>query len=146
MYFAPSYCRKKGIIFECISNDLIEFHLVFCFDKCNTNNYVNNQKKNIWSCGRVSWIVIVLYLTLCKIFTVNAAVPLCDVVAATNIHSQSGYSQWSCTTAGVTSTAPCTSPVWPGIICSGSNMVSISLKNIGLPGTVLLFETLTFVS
>ena len=56
---------------------------------------------------------------------------LCGLIAATNIQSVSGYSQWSCSTAGYTSTNPCT---WPGLSCNGMNVVSIYINNIGLSG------------
>ena len=59
---------------------------------------------------------------------------LCAVIAATNINSKSGYSQWSCTTAGYTTTTPCLAPAWPGLSCSGINVVSISIPNIGISG------------
>ena len=59
---------------------------------------------------------------------------LCGLIAATNIHSLPGYSQWSCSTAGYTSTNPCT---WPGLTCNGMNVVSINLNNIGLNGAFL---------
>ena len=58
---------------------------------------------------------------------------LCGLIAATNIHSLPGYSQWSCSTAGYTSTNPCT---WPGLTCNGMNAVSINLNNIGLSGMI----------
>ena len=59
---------------------------------------------------------------------------LCGLIAATNIHSIGGYSQWSCTTAGVTTTTPCSFPVWNGAICSGIDVVSINLDHAGLSG------------
>ena len=59
---------------------------------------------------------------------------LCGLIAATSIQSISGYSQWSCTTGGATSTVPCLSPVWPGVTCSGMNVVSINIASIGLTG------------
>ena len=62
---------------------------------------------------------------------------LCGFIAATNIQSLSGYSQWSCTTLGVTTTSPCVQPYWTGLNCSGINVVSIVLKNISLTGTNL---------
>ena len=63
---------------------------------------------------------------------------LCGLIAATNIESISGYSQWSCSTAGYTTTTPCLSPVWPGLGCVGINVVSISVNNVGLTGNFIL--------
>ena len=59
---------------------------------------------------------------------------LCGLIAATNI--QAKYGQWSCTTAGLTSSTPCKSPVWPGTVCVGSDVVSINVNSIGLIGIV----------
>ena len=68
---------------------------------------------------------------------------MCDIIAATNIQSITGYSQWSCTTAGVTSTPPCTAPMWAGLSCSGSTVISISAPSIGIVGTVLSLFCMT---
>ena len=57
--------------------------------------------------------------------------PICDIIAATNI--QSKQSQWSCTTAGVTSTPPCAAP-WSGVTCSGSTVITINLDSSGITG------------
>ena len=62
---------------------------------------------------------------------------LCGLIAATNIQSISGYSQWSCTTGGFTSTTPCLSPVWPGVTCSGTVVVGINFDLVGLTGAEL---------
>ena len=69
--------------------------------------------------------------TLCP---TNQEIGLCGLIAATNIQTISGYSQWSCTTGGYTSTAPCTSPVWAGISCNGIDVVSISIGGVGVTG------------
>ena len=61
---------------------------------------------------------------------------LCGIIAATNVQSQAGYSQWSCTTLGVVSTAACIAPVWPGITCTGSNVNALNLNNIALTGKI----------
>ena len=61
---------------------------------------------------------------------------LCGLIAATNIQSISGYSQWSCTTGGYTSTSPCTSPMWPGVSCVGSNVVSMNIGSLGVTGSI----------
>ena len=66
----------------------------------------------------------------------NQANGLCGLIAATNINSISSYSQWSCTTGGFTSTAPCAIPVWNGLTCSGGAAVVINLYNIGLTGNI----------
>ena len=60
---------------------------------------------------------------------------LCGLIAATNIQSFASYTQWSCTTAGYTTTTPCLSPVWPGLFCNGINVVSIDIVDLSLTGT-----------
>ena len=62
--------------------------------------------------------------------------PMCNLIASTTIASVTAYSMWSCTTAGVTSTNPC-SPLWNGIGCSGSTVVSITLTQLGISGTYI---------
>ena len=62
---------------------------------------------------------------------------LCAFIAATNIQSITAYSQWSCTTAGITSTNPCGSSVWQGVTCSGVNVLSIRMSGIGLIGNIV---------
>ena len=69
----------------------------------------------------------------------NQDIGLCGIIAATNIQSISGYSQWSCTTGGYTSTSPCLSLVWAGLVCSGSNVVSVDVNSIGLTGKYVYF-------
>ena len=59
---------------------------------------------------------------------------LCGLLAATNIHSISGYSQWSCATGGYTSTLSCLSPLWPGVTCNGVDVVGINLLSLGITG------------
>lgn len=63
---------------------------------------------------------------------------LCDIVAATNISSISGYSAWQCTAAHSVVTQPCNggTAVWTGISgCSSSgDVTSIDLHGIGLSG------------
>ena len=66
----------------------------------------------------------------------NQDIGLCGMTAATNIQSISGYSQWSCTTGGVTSTAPCSTPLWNGLGCSGSNVMFISVSSTTLRGNI----------
>ena len=66
----------------------------------------------------------------------NQDIGLCGLIAATNIQSISGYSQWSCTTGGYTSTSPCTSPMWPGVSCVGSNVVSMNIGSLGVTGSI----------
>ena len=61
---------------------------------------------------------------------------LCGFIAATNI--QSVRTQWSCTTAGYTSSDPC-SPLWSGVTCAGSVVVSISVPSSGLTGLILMY-------
>ena len=62
---------------------------------------------------------------------------LCGFIAATNIQSISGYSQWSCSVFGISSAAACTAPIWAGITCSGGNVVSIIAVSVGLTGSLL---------
>ena len=69
---------------------------------------------------------------------------LCGLIAATNIHSVSGYSQWACTTGGYTATTPCLSPVWPRLTCSGMNVVSINLGSLGVTGIQFCIYELFF--
>ena len=106
-------------------------------------NPVTQIYHNGCSCGlnvicyyfsRVSWIVIIMHLVMCNILLVNAADPLCDIIAATNIQSIPGYSQWSCTAGGVASTPPCIAPLWAGISCSGINLENIAIGAIGMTG------------
>ena len=97
------------------------------------NNRYSDYHNNIWSFNRVSWIFILIYV-ISRITLLVKADPMCDIIAATNIQSISGYSQWSCTTAGVTSTAPCTSPLWNGIACTGNSIIVVSISNNGLTG------------
>ena len=61
---------------------------------------------------------------------------LCGLIAATNIHSISGYSQWSCASSGYTATNPCLSPVWNGLSCNGINVNSVNFANIVLSGSI----------
>ena len=77
---------------------------------------------------------------MCQLLVLVTAIPnpLCDIIAATNIQVITGYSQWSCNTAGVTSTTPCNTPVWPGVSCTLSNVVAISVSSIGLTGKIVL--------
>ena len=92
---------------------------------------INEISKFRDHCIRI--LLLFACIMVCNMQSVAADV-MCDVVASTNIQTLSGYSQWSCTTLGVVSTAPCTAPVWSGLICSGSVVVSISLTNIGVSG------------
>ena len=60
---------------------------------------------------------------------------LCGIIAATNIQSKASYSQWSCSASGLTSTTPCSAPVWTGLTCTGgSTIVAINLNNAGITG------------
>ena len=75
--------------------------------------------------------LIVLLLLLCGVIKPD---PMCGIIAATNIQSISAYSQWSCTTAGVTTTSACLP--WSGVTCNAGNVVSISIPSIGLTGNI----------
>ena len=66
---------------------------------------------------------------------------LCGFVAATNIQSISGYSSWSCSTAGYVNSNPC-SPLWPGITCVGNAVTGISLTGLSLSGISTSFQYL----
>ena len=76
-------------------------------------------------------LLLCLLLYLCPVITATPTAQdngLCGIVAATNI--QSIYSNWSCTTAGSTTTNPCTVPVWNGVGCSGNTVTQISVINV----------------
>ena len=77
---------------------------------------------------------IPIHSTPSTVCPTNQEISLCGLIAATNIQSITGYSQWSCTTFGHTSTVPCNSPVWPGLICSGGNPISMSVNGLGISG------------
>ena len=102
----------------------------------------NNYPKRDSGAPGCVWVTIILIL--CAKFCAVNSDPNCDFVAATNIHAIFGYNQWSCSSSGLPSTTPCSSPVWPGLICSGSTVVSINLKNIGLIGKFCLLVFLCF--
>lgn len=60
---------------------------------------------------------------------------LCGLIKATNIESI--YTEWSCTTVGVTVTDPCRSNyMWTGLKCSNKKIISININNIGLTGKI----------
>ena len=62
-------------------------------------------------------------------------VGLCGLIAATDVSSISGYSKWSCTTGGFTSTTPClTGLVWPGLSCVGLNIVALNVTTKAMTG------------
>ena len=67
---------------------------------------------------------------------------LCGFVAATDINLVSGYSMWACTSDGVTQSNPC-SPEWNGLMCTGSNVSSINLRDIGLTGAIHCYIALS---
>ena len=101
---------------------------------CINSNRYSVYGHNTWSVNRVSWLVIVIiYVMICNLVVVKAD-PLCDIVAATNI--QSFRSLWSCTTAGVASTPPCTPPVWTGITCTGGTVTMINFVSVGITGNM----------
>ena len=70
---------------------------------------------------------------------------VCGLIAATNINIISGYSQWSCSTLGDTQSNPCASPIWSGVTCSGNNVVSINLYNVGLSGSWINIRKCNFI-
>ena len=90
-----------------------------------------------------------LAILICLFPVIHHADPFCDIVAATNIQSVALFSLWSCTTTGVTSSNPCSAPVWQGVICSGSNVISIAVDNalVGtLPASIGNFTALSYLS
>lgn len=63
---------------------------------------------------------------------------LCELIAATNI-GDVAY-QWSCDIDSIPTTPPCgsgTVPVWYGVMCQGSTIITIELSSMQLSGTVL---------
>jgi len=82
-----------------------------------------------------------ILLNMLMLNLVNATTPtfqddgLCGFIAATNIVTISGYSQWICTTDRITSTDPCASGlIWNGLTCSGGYVDSVVIVNKGLTG------------
>jgi hypothetical protein len=69
---------------------------------------------------------------------VNMEKGICGIVAATNIASLSNYSKWSCNNAGYISSAVCVSgsAQWPGVGCSGTDVVDLTLDALGLSGSL----------
>ena len=49
---------------------------------------------------------------------------VCGMIGSTNVHALN--TDWSCTTAGVSTTNPCY-PAWTGVTCSGGNIVAIQV-------------------
>ena len=70
-------------------------------------------------------------LDTCPSFQDNA---LCGFIAATNIQNISGYSNWSCSVNGTTTSNPCVG--WYGIYCNGNSVSSIWSSFAGLTGNV----------
>ena len=102
--------------------------------------YVTNSGSNVGiTCAPlcVSSVAAVVPSNICVYPQDNG---LCGLIAATNIQSISGYSQWSCTTAGYTSSTPCLSPVWPGLSCVGVNVVSVTVNSVGLTGMLSVYN------
>ena len=109
--------------------------------------FMNYLSCFLWNCRFGSLFSIlstrsVRLLFLLFLFPICSSTPtgqdngICGFIAATNIHAVSGFSQWSCTTAGTSLTAPCTAPIWSGITCSGSNVTWIVISNAALSGSV----------
>ena len=93
----------------------------------------NKRLHSIMICYCIFMIIILTFASNMVVCAQNGGI--CGLIAATNIQSYSGYSQWSCTTDGVYSSTPCNSPVWAGITCNNeSNIVAIDLINIGFSG------------
>ena len=119
------------------------FTLVFCLNVCyfiyiNRSLIYGKWCSGIRSTPSHRTILVFLLLLLCS-FANGSINSLCAIVAATNIHSLSGYSQWSCSVTGVPATTPCTAPIWGGLKCSGSNVVSIVVNTyVNLAGTLII--------
>ena len=100
---------------------------------CQATNLMTFEISNLLTCAPLCVSTITTKTvpsTVCVYPQDNA---LCGLIAATNIQLVSGYSQWSCSTAGYTSTNPCT---WPGLSCNGMNVDSVYINNIGLSGAL----------
>ena len=63
-------------------------------------------------------------------------IALCGIIAATTIYSATGYYQWNCTVNGTTTSNPCATPVWPGIICDSNNTIIDLWLNVGMTGMI----------
>ena len=135
MHFSLEYARSPLLKFDnswlVIVCDLsIEIGERFDGLRNIERKYCNNSKIPI-SYYRSHRVMMLMIILLSHCFPAFATNSFCDIIAATNI--QSVYSQWSCTTTGATSTAPCTTP-WTGLICSGSNPISINFGGLGITG------------
>ena len=85
-------------------------------------------------------ILFFILVYLCPVITSNPTaqdIGLCGFIAATNVGSKSGYSQWSCTTGGTASSSPCLTPVWPGVSCNGTVVGGINLSSLGVTGMIM---------
>ena len=79
-------------------------------------------------------IILIQLYSLYAIPITNEDDGLCGFIAATNIASLLGYTQWTCSTNGVPSSDVCG---WKGIQCTGSSEVDyLSLNGVGLTGMV----------
>ena len=76
---------------------------------------------------------LIFLVLICLKINIADADAVCGLMAATNIHSITNFSAWSCTTAGAAATNPC-SPVWFGLGCSGGNIVSINIASLPISG------------
>ena len=77
---------------------------------------------------------LAIWLIVCLLTEITISIdPICDLIAAMDVASKSGYSMWTCTNAGATTTNPCTSG-WNGMSCSGFNVLVIALNNLGITG------------
>ena len=65
---------------------------------------------------------------------------LCGFIAATNIGNISTHTMWSCNSSGITSSNPCDSPLWTGLVCDGMSIISLTLASIGLTGISILYS------
>ena len=62
---------------------------------------------------------------------------LCGFIAATNIQNSMDHTMWSCNKFGFTNSNPCLlNNHWSGIVCSNGTIISISLINKGVVGTI----------
>ena len=136
IHYSTSGCyspSKPNFVWFSISvykSSSVKYHKV---EHCRRSTYCKKYFYSLWKC--------VLLLVLCTFCPVIQADPICDFISATNIHTITGHTQWSCTTAGVTSTVPCTGP-WPGLTCSGSTVNSININNAGLKGKIQIMRSI----
>ena len=76
---------------------------------------------------------MLLQIVIIFVITFAMSDPFCDITAAMNLNSFASFTAWSCNSMGAVVTNPC-SPVWNGLSCNGSTVVSINFAAVGLSG------------